>query len=75
MANMDPVAVSTGSACDSGSVEPSGVLLAMNIPRDAAFESIRFSLGRFTTREDVDFGVEKAVAAVGHVRAMTGEGA
>lgn len=75
VANMDPVAVSTGSACDSGSVEPSGVLLAMNIPRDAAFESIRFSLGRFTTREDVDFGVEKAVGAVGHVRAMTGEGA
>ena len=71
--NMDPVAVSTGSACDSGSIEPSEVLLAMNIPRDAAFESVRFSLGRFTTREDVDFSVEKAVAAVGHVRAMTGE--
>ena len=73
--NMDPVAVSTGSACDSGSIEPSGVLLAMHIPRDAAFESVRFSLGRFTTREDVDFAVEKAVAAVGHVRAMTGEDA
>ena len=73
--NMDPVAVSTGSACDSGSIEPSGVLLAMNIPRDAAFESVRFSLGRFTTREDIDFSVEKAVAAVGHVRAMTGEDA
>ena len=73
--NMDPVAVSTGSACDSGSIEPSGVLLAMNIPRDAAFESVRFSLGRFTTREDVDFAMEKAVAAVGHVRAMTGEDA
>ena len=73
--NMDSVAVSTGSACDSGSVEPSGVLLAMNIPRDAAFESVRFSLGRFTTREDVDFAVEKAVAAVGHVRTMTGEDA
>lgn len=73
--NMDPVAVSTGSACDSGSIEPSGVLLAMNIPRDAAFESVRFSLGRFTTREDVDFAVDKAVAAVGHIRAMTGEDA
>ena len=73
--NMDPVAVSTGSACDSGSVEPSGVLLAMNISRDAAFESVRFSLGRFTTREDVDFAVDKAIAAVGHVRAMTGEDA
>lgn len=73
--NMDPAAVSTGSACDSSSIEPSGVLLAMNIPRDAAFESVRFSLGRFTTREDVDFAVDKAVAAVGHVRAMTGEDA
>ena len=71
--NMDPVAVSTGSACDSGSIEPSGVLLAMNIPRDAACESVRFSLGRFTTREDIDLAVERAVTAVGHVRAMTGE--
>lgn len=72
VANMDPVAVSTGSACSSGSVEPSAVLLAMNIPRDAAFESIRFSLGRFTTREDVDLAVQQAEAAVRHVRAMAG---
>ena len=72
VANMDPVAVSTGSACSSGSVEPSAVLLAMSIPRDEALESIRFSLGRFTTREDVDFAIEKAVPAVRHVRAMEG---
>ena len=45
LVNMDPVAVSTGSACSSGSIEPSGVLLAMGLDRDAAFESIRFSLG------------------------------
>ena len=68
--NMDPVAVSTGSACGSGSIEPSEVLLAMGVPRDAAFESVRFSLGRFTTREDVDLAVESAVAAVEHVRNM-----
>lgn len=74
VANMDPVAVSTGSACSSGSVEPSEVLLAMNIPRDAAFESIRFSLGRFTTHEDVDLAVQQAEAAVGYVRAMAGSG-
>ena len=73
VANMDPVAVSTGSACSSGSIEPSQVLLAMGIPRDAAFESVRFSLGRFTASEDIDFAVEKAVAAVEYVRAMTGE--
>ena len=68
--NMDTVAVSTGSACATGSIEPSEVLLAMGIPRDAAFESVRFSLGRFTTREDVDLAVESAVAAVEYVRNM-----
>ena len=73
VANMDPVAVSTGSACSSGSIEPSEVLLAMGIPRDAASESVRFSLGRFTTSAHIDFAVEKAVAAVEYVRAMTGE--
>ena len=71
--NMDPVAVSTGSACSSGSVEPSEVLLAMGIPRDAAFESVRFSLGRFTTKEDIDFAVERAVTAVEYVRKMNAE--
>ena len=69
--NMDPVAVSTGSACSSGSIEPSEVLLAMGVPRDAAFESVRFSLGRFTTEEDIDFAVERTVTAVDYVRNMT----
>lgn len=73
LTNMDPIAVSTGSACSSGSIEPSEVLLAMGIPRDAVFESIRFSLGRFTTREDIDLGVEQAVASVEYVRAMSRE--
>ena len=73
LANMDPVAASTGSACSSGSIEPSEVLLAMGIPREAAFESIRFSMGRFTTREEVDHAVESAAAAVEYVRTMTGE--
>ena len=72
MANMDPVAVSTGSACSAGSIEPSEVLVAMGLSRDAAFESVRFSLGRFTTADDIDTAVQAAVAAVGRVRAMTG---
>ena len=68
--NMDPVAVSTGSACSSGSIEPSEVLLAMGISRESAFESVRFSLGRFTTTEDIDLAVESAIGAVEHVRSM-----
>ncbi len=71
--NMDPVAVSAGSACSSGAIEPSEVLLAMGFLRDAAFEAVRFSLGRFTTGEDVDAAVERTVTAVEYVRAMSEE--
>ena len=71
--NMDPVAVSTGSACSSGSIEPSKVLLAMGLSRDAAFEAVRFSLGRFTTDEDIDAAVERTVTAVEYVRVMNRE--
>jgi cysteine desulfurase len=71
LSNMDPVAVSTGSACSAGSIEPSEVLTAMGLHRDAAFESVRFSLGRFTTDADVDTAVERTTAAVERVRALT----
>ena len=69
--NMDPVAVSTGSACSSGAIEPSRVLLAMGLSRDEAFESVRFSLGRFTTPDEVDVAVTQAIKAVERVRTMT----
>ena len=71
MSNMDPVAVSTGSACSAGSIEPSAVLTAMGLSRDAAFESVRFSLGRFTTHGDIDIAIESAISAVARVRSMT----
>lgn len=71
--NMDPVAVATGSACSSGSIEPSKVLLAMGLSREAAFEAVRFSLGRFTTGEDIDTAVERTVTAVEYIRAMNRE--
>ncbi|MDE0655542.1 MAG: cysteine desulfurase family protein [Acidimicrobiaceae bacterium] len=71
MANMDPVAVSAGSACSAGSIEPSAVLLAMGLSRDAAFESVRFSLGRFTSEEDIELAADVAVGAVERVRSMT----
>ena len=73
--NLEPVAASTGSACSSGSIEPSGVLLAMGLSREAAFECVRFSLGRFTTEGDIDIAVDRTVAAVSRVRTLTsGEG-
>ena len=70
MSNMDPVAVSTGSACSAGSIEPSEVLTAMGLSRDAAFESVRSSLGRFTTAADVSVATQAAIAAVKRVRAL-----
>lgn len=71
MSNMDPVAVSTGSACSAGSIEPSEVLVAMGLPHEAAFESVRFSLGRFTTEADIELAAQAAIAAVKRVRALT----
>lgn len=73
VANMNPVAVSTGSACSAGSIEPSEVLLAMGVARDRAFEAVRFSLGRFTTESDIEVAVERTVTAVEYVRAMNEE--
>ena len=52
---LDDVAVSSGSACTSATVEPSHVLRAMGVPDDLAGSSLRFTVGRFTTVEDVDF--------------------
>ena len=72
VANMDPVSVSTGSACSAGAIEPSAVLLAMGLSREAAFESVRFSLGRFTTAEEIEVAAQKTIAAVEYVRAMNG---
>ena len=73
LVNMDPVAASAGSACSSGSIAPSETLLAMGFSPQAAFESIRFSLGRFTTSGEMEQAVPKIVTAVDYVRSMTGE--
>ena len=53
------VAVSSGSACTSASLEPTYVLRALGVGDDLAHSSIRFGLGRFTTEEEVDYVVDK----------------
>jgi cysteine desulfurase len=58
LAAMPNVAASTGSACHAGSVRISPVLAAMNVPRDSALGAVRFSLGRDTTRDEIDCVVE-----------------
>ena len=62
------IAVSAGSACTSGNVEPSYVLVAMGIPVDWAMGAVRFSLGRSTTAEDVDYVVEAIEPLVAKLR-------
>jgi cysteine desulfurase len=52
--DLEGIAVSTGSACSEGNVEPSHVLIAMGLPKELAVSSLRFSLGRFTEEEDID---------------------
>ncbi len=62
------IALSNGSACNSASVEPSHVLLAMGLDRTLAYASLRLSLGRYTTREDVDKAIEVISETVGRLR-------
>jgi cysteine desulfurase len=62
------IAVSAGSACTSGNVEPSYVLVAMGLPVDWAMGAVRFSLGRGTTAEDVDYVVEAIEPIVAKLR-------
>ncbi len=68
MVNMPEVAVSSGSACTSAVPAPSHVLVAMGLDHDAADESLRFSLGRPTTEEEIEVAVDKVVRAVEAVR-------
>jgi cysteine desulfurase len=65
------VAVSSGSACTSASLEPSYVLRAMGISEDLAHSSIRFGLGRFTTEEEIDHVVRLVVEKVKKLRDMS----
>ena len=65
------IGVSAGSACTSGNVEPSYVLVAMGVPVDWAMGSVRCSLGRSTTAEDIDYVIEVTAPLVGKLRSLS----
>jgi cysteine desulfurase len=66
-----PIAVSSGSACTSATLEPSYVLKALGVGDDLAHTSIRFGLGRFTTEEEVDYVLERVVHEVTRLRELS----
>ena len=70
-ASSPAIAVSSGSACTSATLEPSYVLKALGVGEDLAHTSIRFGLGRFNTQEDVDYVIERVVAEVRRLRELS----
>jgi cysteine desulfurase len=71
MMGIKDIAVSSGSACTTASLEPSYVLRAIGVTEDLAHTSIRFGLGRFTTEEEIDFTAEQVIKTVRRLREMS----
>lgn len=65
------IAVSSGSACCSDSLQPSHVLLAMHIPAECAHGTIRFSLGKYNTKEEMDYTIEAVVETITKLRSIS----
>jgi cysteine desulfurase len=71
MLDMDGICGSSGSACTSGSLDPSHVLLAIGLPHEIAHGSLRLTLSDETTKEDIDYVVEKVKEIVARLRDMS----
>jgi cysteine desulfurase len=68
---INKIAVSSGSACTSASLEPSHVLRAMAVGDELAHSSIRFGIGRFTTREEIEFAAAQVIENVKRLRELS----
>ena len=71
MMGIKDLAVSSGSACTSASLEPSYVLRALGVEEELAHTSLRIGFGRFTTEQEVDYAIEHIVSAVNRLRALS----
>ena len=71
MLDMEGICGSSGSACTSGSLDPSHVLLAIGLPHEIAHGSLRLTLSEETTKEDLDFTVDKLKEIVQYLRNMS----
>ncbi len=69
--NQAGIAASSGSACTSGSLEPSHVMRAMNIPYTAAHGTIRFSLSRYTREKEIDYVIATLPSVIDRLRALS----
>lgn len=69
--DIEGIAVSTGSACASGSLDPSHVLMSIGVPIERAHGSIRFSMGRTTTSEDIDYVLDRLPPVIQKIRDMS----
>ncbi len=71
MLDMLGISASSGSACTSGSLDPSHVLMAIGLPHEIAHGSLRLSIGDFTTEEDIDYIIEKLPGVIEKLRSMS----